>query len=313
MLLTIRETNCNLAVVGWDASFSQIKLFREIASTRSVSKGADLSGVSQSAASQMLKALEVSLGVKLLDSSTRPLTVTAHGRLYLEMCRDVLRRREEFQADLDRLRDQVEGTVRVASIYSVGVSEMSELERAFSQQQPGSKLEVEYLRPEKVYESVVSDRADIGLISYPEQTREVRVIDWRREEMVVAVAPGHELASRTSVSASDLEGREFIGFDEDLPIRQEIDRYLANHGVDVRVTLHFDNLQSLKEAVAETKSAVSILPGRVLRRETAIGRLVAIPIDAPGLYRPLGIIHRRKKTFHPAAQAFLELLQQTPG
>jgi len=261
----------------------------------------------------MLKALEVSLGVKLLDSSTRPLTVTAHGRLYLEMCRDVLRRREEFQADLDRLRDQVEGTVRVASIYSVGVSEMSELERAFSQQQPGSKLAVEYLRPEKVYESVVSDRADIGLISYPEQTREVRVIDWRREEMVVAVAPGHELALRASVSARDLEGREFIGFDEDLPIRQEIDRYLANQGVDVRVTLHFDNLQSLKEAVAETKSAVSILPGRVLRRETAIGRLVAIPIEAPGLYRPLGIIHRRKKTFHPAAQAFLELLQQTPG
>ena len=311
--MTIRESNDILAFVPWDSSFSQIKLFKDIATTRSVSKGAELNSVSQSAASQMLKSLELALGAKLLDSSTRPLTVTAHGRLYLDMCRDILRRREEFQADLDQLRDQVEGTVRVASIYSVGVSEMSELEREFSNRQPGAKLAVEYLRPEKVYDAVVSDRADIGLISYPEQTREVRVIDWRHEEMVVAAAPDHELAARRSLTASDLDGREFIGFDEDLPIRQEIDRYLRDHDVDVRVTLHFDNLQSLKEAVAETRNAVSILPGRVLRREVATGRLVAIPIEAPGLYRPLGIIHRKKKHFHPAAQAFLELLQQTPG
>ena len=297
----------------WDASFSQLKLFRDIASTRSVSKGAELSGVSQSAASQMLKSIEHALGVKLLDSSTRPLTITEPGRLYLDMCRDILRRREAFQADLDQMLHEVEGTVRIASIYSVGVSEMSELEREFSKSQPGAKLTIEYLRPEKVYDAVVSDRVDIGLISYPEQTREVKVIDWRQEEMVVAASPDHELSRRKSMSVRELEGREFIGFDEDLPIRQEIDRYLDERGVSVNVTLHFDNLQSLKEAVAETR-AVSILPGRVLRNEVAMGRLVAIRIEAPGLYRPLGIIHRKKKHFHPAAQAFLDLLQQAaPG
>jgi len=299
--------------VPWDASFSQLKLFRDIASTRSVSKGAELSGVSQSAASQMLKSLEHAQGVKLLDSSTRPLAVTEPGRLYLDMCRDVLRRREAFQADLDQMLHEVEGTVRIASIYSVGVSEMSELEREFSMRQPGAKLSIEYLRPEKVYDAVVSDRVDIGLISYPEQTREVKVIDWRQEEMVVAASPDHELARRKSICVRELEGRDFIGFDEDLPIRQEIDRYLDERGVSVNVTLHFDNLQTLKEAVAETQ-AVSILPGRVLRNEVAMGRLAAIRIEAPGLYRPLGIIHRKKKHFHPAAQAFLDLLQQTaPG
>jgi DNA-binding transcriptional LysR family regulator len=116
------------------------------------------------------------------------------------------------------------------------------------------------------------------------------------------------------VSPADLDGRDFIEFDEDLPIRQEIDRYLHANGVEVHVTLHFDNLQTLKEAVADNaRAAISILPGRVLRNEIALGRLVAVPIDAPGLYRPLGIIHRKKKHFHPAAQAFLDLLQQTPG
>ena len=80
----------------------------------------------------------------------------------------MLRRDEEFHAALDRLKSEVDGTVRIAAIYSVGLSEMSELEQEFSRRYPGAQLEVEYLRPEKVYEAVVSDRADLGLMSYAE-------------------------------------------------------------------------------------------------------------------------------------------------
>jgi len=307
---TISKIDSKMIAMSWDSNFAQLKLFKDIASARSVSKGAELNDVSQSAASQMLKSLESSLGLKLIDSSTRPLTVTGAGRLYLEMAREVLRRREEFQADLDGLRKTTEGTVRVASIYSVGISEMSELEREFSIQQPGARLEVEYLRPEKVWEAVTTDRCDLGLVSYPESTRDVKVIDWRREEMVVAVSPHHHLAQRKFVTPADLEGLDFVGFDEDLPIRKEIDRFLHSNGVEVKVAIHFDNLPSLKEAVAERK-AVSILPGRVLRAEVAMGRLVALPLQGE-LYRPLGIIHRKKKHFHPAAQAFLDLLRSEP-
>src|SRR5258708_3961936 len=67
----------------------------------------------------------------------------------------------------------------------------------------------------------------------------------------------------------------------------------------------------IKEAVAHG-SGVSIMSARVMAAEVAQGRLVPIPIAAPDLYRPLGIVHRRKKRFHRAAQAFLELLQEQP-
>ena len=155
------------------------KLFRDIAQSRSVSKGAKLNGISQSAASQHLQDLEEQLGLALLDRTSRPLTVTEGGKLYLDMCRDVLRRQDEFQAALERMKSEVEGTVRVASIYSVGLSEMSQLEQEFSRRYPEAHLEVEYLRPEKVYEAVVTDRADLGLLSYPEATKEVTVLPWR--------------------------------------------------------------------------------------------------------------------------------------
>ena len=290
------------------------KLFRDIAQSRSVSKGAKLNGISQSAASQHLQDLEEQLGLALLDRTSRPLTVTDGGKLYLDMCRDVLRRQDEFQAALERMKTEVEGTVRVASIYSVGLSEMSQLEQEFSRRYPEAHLEVEYLRPEKVYEAVVTDRADLGLLSYPEATKEVTVLPWREEEMVVAASPYHALAAKSELRPEDLEGLDFVGFDEDLPIRREIDRFLREHHVQVNLTLHFDNLQMIKEAVAHGEG-VSIMPARVMEEEVKQGRLVPIPISISSLrlYRPVGIVHRRKKRFHRAGQAFLELLREPPA
>lgn len=289
----------------------QLKLFKDIAQTRSVTRGAALSAMSQSAASQRLQDLEQQAGVTLLDRTTRPLTVTDAGRLYLEMCRDILSRHEEFQAELDELKARVAGRVSVASIYSVGLSEWSQLEDEFKRRHPDAILDVQFLRPEKVYEAVVSDRADLGLLSYPESTREITALPWRQEEMVVAASPYHPLANKSEIVPADLQGLDFVGFDEDLPIRREVDRFLREHHVHVNFTVHFDNLQMIKEAVAHG-SGVSIVPARIMQSEIAQGRLVPIAIAGPELYRPLGIIHRRKKQFHSAAQAFLDLLQEQP-
>jgi LysR family transcriptional regulator, transcriptional activator of the cysJI operon len=299
-------------MMSFSVAYENYKLFRDIAQTRSMSRAAAMNGISQSAATQQIHDLEKSFGAEFLDRSTRPLALTPAGQLYAEFCRDVLRRREEFLVELARAKQETEGTVRVASIYSVGLGEMVELEQEFSIRYPEAQLEVEYLRPERVYEVVLADEADLGLISYPEATREIKVIPWRREEMVLAASPYHPLSERGPIEAAELNGIDFIGFDEDLPIQREVDRFLREHGVEVNQILHFDNLQMIKEAVAH-RVGVSIMPARIMLDELAQGRLVAIPIIGAELYRPLGIIHRRKKRFQRVAQAFIDLLCEKPG
>ncbi len=271
-----------------------------------------MNGISQSAASQHVHELERGFGLQLLDRSTRPLSVTAAGRLYYQMCREVLRRVDEFNTALGRLKDEVQGTVRVASIYSVGLSDMSRLEAQFAERCPAAQIVVEYLRPEKIWEAVLADRADLGLVSYPEPTKEIAVIPWREEEMVVAAAASHPLAARSSVAPAELAGQDYVAFDEDLPIRREIDRYLREQGVHVNVTMHFDVIEMIKEAVA-FGSGLAILPARSLHPELEQGRLKAIPIEFPRLARPVGVIHRRRKKLDRAALAFLELLQAQPA
>ena len=292
--------------------FDNLKLFRDIAQNKSISRGATLNEISQSAASQYIQEMERRLGVTLLDRTTRPLNLTPAGKLFYDLCRDALRREEQFQVQLENLKGLVEGTVRVASIYSIGLSEMTRLQEEFAARFPNAQLHVDYLRPDKVYEAVLTDQADLGLVSYPVGTKDLAVIPWREEEMTVAAPPSHPLAQKAVLVLADLEGQDFISFDEDLSIRHELDRFFRSQGIEIRIAMQFDNIQMIKEAVA-LGSGISILPARTMQAEIAQGRLVSIPLHAPELVRPVGIVHRKRKRFSHAVQSFLELLLEQPA
>jgi len=304
-LFTIRKSYDTLAFV----TIANLRLIRDVAHHHSVSKAAHLNGITQSAASQRIRELETQLGVELFDHSRRPLTVTAAGKLYLDYCRDVLRRHDELEAALHGLTKNGSGTVRLAAIYSVGLSEVSEIEARFATRFPDAELRVSYLRPDKVYEAVTEDEADLGLMSYVESSRDVVALPWRDEEMVVAVAPSHRLSQMNSIPPSALDGELFVGFDEDLPINNQIERYFREHKVNVEMALHFDNLQMVKEAVAHG-AGISIVPKRAMREELLQGRMTALRLDPAELYRPVRIIHRRRKVFSEVTKEFLALLRE---
>ena len=292
-------------------TFENTKLFKDIAQLKSISRGASLNGISQSAASQQIQELERQLGLTLFDRSTRPLAPTQAGKLLFDFCRDVLRREEQFQVQLENLKGLVEGALRVASIYSIGLSEMSRVQEEFAARFPNAQLHVDYLRPDKVYEAVLADQADLGLVSYPSGSKDLAVIPWREEEMTVASPPWHPLARKPVLLPADLNGQDYVGFDEDLMIRRELDRFFREQGIEIHLAMQFDNIQMIKEAVA-LGSGISILPARTMQAEIAQGRLVSISLHAPELVRPTGIVHRKRKRFNRATQAFLELLLEQP-
>ncbi len=290
-------------------TLENLRLVRDIAHYHSVSKAARAHGLSQSAASQTLSELERELAIELFDRRRRPLDITAAGKIYLEYCREVLRKEDELKASLAQLKKHADGTVRVAAIYSVGLSEMSQIEARFEERFPEAELQVQYLRPERVWAAVQQDQADLGLMSYAESSRDVIAIPWRDEEMVVAISPDNALAREESIPITVLDGQAFIGFDDDLPIQNQIDRYLREHKVTVNVTLRFDNIEMIKQAVAHG-AGISIMPERVMREDMLQGRLMALRLEPAELYRPVCIVHRRRKIFNEIASGLLELLRE---
>lgn len=263
--------------------------------------------ISQSAASQSLKNLERYCGFDLVDRTRRPLSITPAGEIYLDASRDIVRRFEEVESRLEEMRGDSSGGVRVASIYSIGLSEMTRFKEEFEQQHPGATIHLDYMRPDKIYQAMEEGRADLGLVSYPQPTRRLRVIKWRMETMVLVCHPDHPLAKRKRIRPQELSRSDFISFDRGLQIRRAIDRFFRDHQVNREVALEFDNIQMIKEALS-INQGVSILPARTVRQDVAAGRLATVPIQAEGLLRPVGILLDRKKTLGRASELFLEYL-----
>ena len=285
-----------------------LKVFCDVVGWRSFSRAAQENGISQSGASQVVHQLESRLGVKLIDRSKRPFMLTPEGEAYYEGCRKLVQRYDALEDQVRTLHEEVSGRVRVVSIYSVGLHHMSRYMQRFLTGYPRANVRLEYQHPHRVYDAVEKDQADIGLVSYPRASRTMEAIPWREEPMVLVCSPIHRLAGRDRVQLEELAGENVIGFDPDLTIRHEIDRVLAEHGVEVHVAMEFDNIETIKRAV-EIDAGLALLPEPTVRREVEAGSLVAVPLTSDELVRPLGIIHRRGKELGITTRRFIELLQ----
>ena len=290
-------------------NLDSLRLYCDVVRLKSFSRAAAAGGVSQSAASQAIQQLEAELDATLLDRTRRPLEPTLEGRGFYEACRALLADFDRARADLAASRQRVEGTVRVAAIYSVGLHDMSRHMQPFMAAYPHARVLLECLHPHKVVEAVLNDEADLGILSYPPANRALQVVTVREEPMVVVTHPSHRLARRRRVGPTDLDGERFVAFDHDLPIRRAIDRALKQHGVRVDVAMEFDNVETIKQAIG-IAAGISILPAPTVQKESEMKTLAVADLALPGLVRPVAIIHRRGRHLTAAVSRFITQLRE---
>jgi DNA-binding transcriptional LysR family regulator len=285
-----------------------LKLYCDLVRLRSYSRAGEENHVSQSAVSQAIAKLEADLGVQLLDRRQRPFVVTPQGQTFYEACLELVAAWDKARSAITATEAKIDGTVRLAAIYSVGVHEVSRYMQEFATEYPDARVELECLHPHKVVEAVVNGDADVGIMSYPPSDRELTVVDLPAEPMVFVCQPGHRLARRKTIKPSDLNGEGFVAFEPALMIRKAIDRTFRHHGVQLNVVLEFDNTDTIKQAVAGGQG-VSILPRPTVEVEVELGTLVAVPIGIPDLVRPLGIIRARARPMTPTVERFVEVVR----
>jgi DNA-binding transcriptional LysR family regulator len=286
-----------------------LRLYCDVVRLRSFSRGAEQNFVSQSAASQAVQQLETQLGVVLVDRTKRPFVVTREGEAFYTAARGILESWEKAKTEVAAVKARVDGTVRVAAIYSVGLHDMSRPMQRFMSRYPQARVQLECLHPHKVVEAVLTGEADLGIMSYPPAERALSVVPLREESMAVVCHPDHRLARRRVVMPADLAGEPFVAFDPGLTIRKAIDRALRQHNVRVSIVMEFDNIETIKQAII-IAAGISILPRRTVQKEASIRTLAAVAVAMPDLVRPVGIVHRRHKPLTPTAARFVEMLQE---
>lgn len=286
-----------------------LKIFCDVVRHKSFSEGAAQNKVTQSTASQTIKHIEDRMGALLIDRTCRPWKLTEEGKLFYHGSLSIVNQYYKLEAEMKGFQKEAQSILRVACIYSVGLRHMRRLVEKFSEQNPHVKVNLEYLHPDKIYESIRNEEIDLGVVSFPKSERHIEVIPWQFEPMVVACYPGHELANQKQVSLKKINSSKFVAFDKGLGIRKEVDRFLKQHSVVPEVTLEFDNIEAIKRAV-EAGSGLSVLPAPTLEQEVKTGSLRAIPFSPKGFVRPLGIIHRKGPLKNENFSSFVSLLKE---
>lgn len=285
-----------------------LKIYCDVVRFHSFSRGAEANDVLQSSASQTVQNLEQDLGVTLIDRSRRPWAVTEEGKVFYDGSREVVDRYMELVAQVKNRRAAVDSVIRVAAIYSVNFADMSRYVEQFNQLHPEAKVEVEYAHPDRVCERVLSDEANLGILSYPAERKGVSIIPWREEPMVLACQRDHRFAKLKKLDVKQLAGETLVGFDSELVIWKKIDRFLKEHDTEVNIAMRFDNVEAIKRAV-EAGSGVALLPRPTLEHELELGTLAAVPLANCDFSRPIGIIHRKGRKLYANTEAFIQVLK----
>jgi len=286
-----------------------VQLFCDVVAKSSFSRAAEGHRISQSAASQAVQVLEDHVGTVLIDRSKRPLELTPAGQLYYDGCRKLLESFRRIEDRVHQLSDRVTGRLAVAAIYSVGLLEMADRVNHYRERYSEVDLQLSYLHPDEVYERVRNDDVDLGIVSFPRDGSEFRSVAWQRQPMVLVTAPAHRLAGSRSVRVEELSGEPFVAFRAELAIRRQVDRWLKQARVTVKMVHEFDNCENIKRAV-EIGSGIAVLPVATVARETESGSLISISLADADWVRPLGFIHRKHREPTVAAERFIELLKE---
>ncbi len=286
-----------------------LKVFCDLTETQSFTKAAQINGVTQSAVSQTISSLERQFKSLLIERSKKNFRLTAEGEVLYDYAKQILQTYEALHSKLQEIKDIISGNIRVATIYSIGLHVLPPYLKKYLKGFPTVNVHVEYRRHDQVYEDVLGNVVDLGLIAYPVRDAKLEIIQMRKDPLVLICNPQHPLAKTKVLKYKALNGAKFVSFEKDIPTRRALDKMLKDHGATVEHVMEFDNVETVKRAV-EIDSGVAIVPQETVRQEVVNQTLVAVKLEDPEAFRPLAIIYKKNKVLSPAIKQFIALLKE---
>ncbi len=283
------------------------KIFADLVETKSFSKSAKLNGITQSAVSQQARAMERHFKTLLIDRSQKQFQLTREGQRVYESAKEILHTYDKLLSELQEMKKVISGTIRISTIYSIGLHELPAYIKKFLHDYPSVNVRVEYRRSNLVYEDILHNAVDFGLVAFPVKQRQIEAIPFRDDHLVLIAHPGHPLAKGGEIDIKQLAGQKFIGFDPDIPTRKAVDQIFRDHKLEIEPVMEFDNIETVKRAV-EIDHGIAIVPQATVLQEVKQGTLIAVHFKGKDFTRPLAILHRKGRVLTPAMKKFIETL-----
>lgn len=283
------------------------KIFCDLAESGSFTSTARISGVTQSAVSQQISALEKHFNALLIERSKKMFRLTQEGHLLYDYSKELVSTYEKMNSEMLSLQKIVSGNIRVSTIYSIGLHTLPPFLKLFLKEFPTVNVHVEYSHADKIREDILGNVIDIGLVAYPGKDPKLSIIPLMEEPLALVCSPSHSLAKQDEVDLSAIAGENLVGFHIDIPTRRGIDRILREKKIKLNPVMEFDNIETVKRAV-EIGFGVAIVPEVTVLQEVSLKSLCKVRFRDVKLSRPVAAVYKKTKVLSPASKNFLSVL-----
>ena len=289
-------------------TLDQLRVFVAVAERRHVTKAAAALGMTQSAASAAIAALERRYGARLFDRVGRGIELTDTGERFLPEARAVLDRMTAARSVLEDLSDLTTGGVSIAASQTIASYWLPRRLTSYHTEYPGVRLDVVIGNTRQVEAAVVEGKSDIGLVEGRVNNAALvrRRVD--QDRLVLVVASTQSLPSETAPGRPDLRSVSWVVREAGSGTRAGLEDLAFRDGLtldDLRVFLVLPGNEAVREAV-EAGAGATIISEHVVASAIAAGRLKALRIDLPP--RDFALLRHRDRHVSAATRALMRHL-----
>src|SRR6202165_516263 len=162
-----------------------LKVFCDLTETESFTKAAQINQVTQSAVSQQISSLERQFKSLLIERSKKKFRLTREGQVLYDFSKQIIQTYDTLHNKLQEIKDIISGTIRVSTIYSIGLHDLPPYIKRFLKDYPTVNIHVEYKRSNQVYEDVLGNVVDLGLVAYPTRDSKLELVSLRKDALVM--------------------------------------------------------------------------------------------------------------------------------
>jgi LysR family transcriptional regulator, transcriptional activator of the cysJI operon len=273
----------------------RLKVFRAVAEHRHFRKAADYLYLTQPAVTHQIRALEETFSVPLFDRTGKEVTLTPSGEILLKYVKQVDALLARAEEELSALAGEVRGELRIAASMTIAQFALPRILGDFVRRHPSVHLAIESSKTEEVINSVIAQRAALGLIEGPARTRDVTVEPWIEDELVMTVPASHEWDNSRDIEMTDLREVQLLMRERGSGTREIVEQTMADHGLSMRDLKPIMEVDSTEGIIASIEAGLGIgfVSRHAIRRALLLGTLKMVPIRGVHLKRQFSVVYSR--------------------
>ena len=291
--------------------FEQLRTFQQVSRLKSFSRAAEKLGVTQPAISAQIRSLEKEVGARLFDRDGGKVTFTAAGRLFEPFAEHCLQCQSHIFVAVNELYRSARGEVSVSASEATSLYVLPPVFAQYKKHYTRVNLNIVRAEHLRSLEAVMNREVDFAVVSMPVKEPRLVLHVIHRDDMVLAVAPTHPLATRANVKLDELLKFPLLLLKQGKQ-RSLLNTFFEASGSQPRIAMELDSSELLKRLIC-AELGMGFLPRANVLDDAHAGLLKILKVDGMKLHRELALIYRKDRTLTHAAQAFLEIATSASG